>query len=179
MLDDSELERTYEEEDLAAARRLLAAGADPNEDLPLGRLVDRAVFDERYEWADLFSPYGGDFDRADEQGMTPLHRAAAAGDEPERVRRLILLGASVSARTPAGWTPLHFAAAYGYERVTEALLEAGADPRGTSGDGLTPWPHATITTPLSRVSTAALSRDNREHGAQATGYPATRWPCSR
>jgi ankyrin repeat protein len=102
MLDDSELERTYGEGDLAAARRLLVAGADPNEDLPLGRLVDRAVFDERYEWADLFASYGGDFDRGDEQGMTPLHRAAAARDEPESVRRLIMLGASVSVRTRAG-----------------------------------------------------------------------------
>jgi ankyrin repeat protein len=75
--------------------------------------------------------------------MTPLHRAAAARDEPESVRRLIMLGASVSARTPAGWTPLHFAAAYGYDRVAEALLEGGADPRATSGDGLTPRDLAT------------------------------------
>ena len=69
--------------------------------------------------------------------MTLLHRAAAAGDNVERVRRVILLGVSVSPQTPVGWTPLHFAAANGYGRVADVLLEAGADPRATTGEGLT------------------------------------------
>jgi ankyrin repeat protein len=135
---NSDLERAYEEKDLRAAQRLLEAGADPNEDLELGRVTDRAVFDERYDWADLFASYGGDFGLPDMEGMAPLHRAASQRDEPKPVRRLIQLGAPVSQRTATGWTPLHFAARYGYLRVAKALLEAGADPRATTGDGLTP-----------------------------------------
>lgn len=134
---DSALERIYDEEDLNEARRLLEAGADPNEDLPLGRLVDRAIFDDRYEWAELFATHGGDFEQPDARGLTPLHRAAARSDAPEPVLQLIRLGVTVSPRSPANWTPLHYAAAYGYRRVADALLEAGADPRATTDRGLT------------------------------------------
>ena len=137
MLDDSELEQAYEEKDWDAALQLLEEGADPNEDLPLGRLVDRAVDDGRDDWVELFASHGGDFELPDRQGMTLLHRAAAAGDNGERVRRVISLGVSISPKTPKGWTPLHFATANGYERVADVLLEAGADPRATTHAGLT------------------------------------------
>jgi uncharacterized protein len=135
---DSELERAYEDQDFDKARRLLETGADPNQELPLGCLVDRAVFDDgREEWVALFGSYGGAFDRPDESGLTPLHRAASGSDDPALVRLLVGLGVSVSPRSPAGWTPLHFAAAYGYRRVTEALLAAGADPDAITEEGLT------------------------------------------
>jgi hypothetical protein len=135
---DSELERAYEEQRLDEARRLLEAGADPNAELPLGCLVDRALFDDgRKEWVALFRSYGGAFDRPDEHGLAPLHRAAAGRDDPELVRLLVGLGVPVSPHSPAGWTPLHFAAAYGHPRVAEALLAAGADPGAITQEGLT------------------------------------------
>jgi len=135
---DSELERAYEEERLDEARRLLEAGADPNRELPLGCLIDRAVLAAgRKEWVALFRSYGGAFDRPDKNGLTLLHQAAIRSDDPERVRLLVRLGVPASPRSPAGWTPLHFAAAYGYRRVAEALLAAGADPAAITEDGLT------------------------------------------
>ncbi len=135
---DSALERAYEEQNLEEARRLLEAGADPNDPLPLGRLVDRAVFDDRGdEWVKLFALFGGAFDRSDEDGLTPLHHAATRSDDPEVVRLLLGLGVQVSPRSPTGWTPLHFAAAYGHRLVSEALFEGGADPCATTDEGLT------------------------------------------
>ncbi|MEW6763076.1 MAG: ankyrin repeat domain-containing protein [Pseudomonadota bacterium] len=72
-------------------------------------------------------------------GWTPLHYAAASGDE-EIARLLIARKAkldAVSPRASGAYTPLMMAAREGQEGVARLLLAQGADPRLKNGEGLT------------------------------------------
>ena len=61
----------------------------------------------------------------DNDGWTPLHRAAQEG-HTEVIEALIDAGAKVNAQDNNGITPLHRAAIYGQTEVIEALITAGA-----------------------------------------------------
>ena len=65
---------------------------------------------------------------------TPLHKAAWC-NKIEAVAALISHGADVNARKEYGETPLMQASYWGYAKVVEALLDAGADKelKATSG----------------------------------------------
>lgn len=72
----------------------------------------------------------------DDAGRTPLHAAAAAGNE--KVAAMLLeRKAAVDARDGEGMTPLQCAAAGGHRQVVELLLRAGADPRARNAKGET------------------------------------------
>ena len=72
-------------------------------------------------------------------GWTPLHYAAAAGDDA--IAGLLLEhGAKIDALSPrasGGYTPLMLAAREGKEDTARFLLEHGADPSLKNGEGLT------------------------------------------
>ena len=70
----------------------------------------------------------------DEDGCTPLHRAARDGRKDEVVE---LLGkdADIKAVNSVGWTPLHLAADGGHREVVELLLANGADMKAVDNDG--------------------------------------------
>jgi ankyrin repeat protein len=59
-------------------------------------------------------------------GVTPLHSAAAAGNDAT-ARALLHAGAHVNARQDGGFTPLHSAAANGSDAMVDDLLARGAD----------------------------------------------------
>ena len=61
----------------------------------------------------------------EEDGWTPLHRAAYEGHQ-EVAKYLIKQGAAVEAKANSGWTPLHWAAQEGHREVVEYLIEQGA-----------------------------------------------------
>lgn len=69
-------------------------------------------------------------------GYTPLHFAAAAGDDGI-IRLLLERGAVIDARAPAGMTPLMLAAREGQESTVQVLLDAGADRGLTNSESLT------------------------------------------
>jgi hypothetical protein len=73
----------------------------------------------------------------DEDGYTPLHRAAYNG-RLGVLRVLLAHGADVAARTAEGWTALHSAARWGQAAAAELLLAHGADPAAVSNGGATP-----------------------------------------
>jgi hypothetical protein len=72
-------------------------------------------------------------------GWTPLHYAAASGDD-DIARLLLAHGAEVDAVSPPAsgkYTPLMMAAREGHQDSALFLLGQGADPRLKNGEGLT------------------------------------------
>ena len=72
-------------------------------------------------------------------GWTPLHYAAASGDN-DIARLLLAHGARLDAQSPPAsgkFTPLMMAAREGHEDTAVFLLGQGADPKLKNGEGLT------------------------------------------
>jgi len=80
---------------------------------------------------------GAAVEATDEDGWTPLHRAARYGHR-ETVAALIVGGAVVGATDEDGWTPLHRAAHSGNMDTVATLIGAGAAVGATTKDGKTP-----------------------------------------
>lgn len=89
-------------------------------------------FFERADAADILRCLreGADANARDEQGWTPLLRAAAFSKTPEVLTALPRNGADPNARDADGVTPLHAPARFSkaVPAVAQALLDAGADP---------------------------------------------------
>uniref|UniRef100_A0A3P8TIH5 Ankyrin repeat domain 49 n=1 Tax=Amphiprion percula TaxID=161767 RepID=A0A3P8TIH5_AMPPE len=73
----------------------------------------------------------------DEDGYTPLHRAAYGG-HVEVVSALLSSGSEVNPRTVDGWTPLHSACRWSHVTVASFLLQHGAELNAQTNGGLTP-----------------------------------------
>jgi hypothetical protein len=86
---------------------------------------------------ELLVTHGADVNLADEQGIVPLH-SAAAGGSAAAAEALIDHGADVDARDEAGYTALHAAAMIGNRLVAELLIERGADVNAENMFGRTP-----------------------------------------
>ena len=74
----------------------------------------------------------------DDEGMTPLHLAAADRGRVQVVRVLLEHGANAGAEDNEGRTPLHTAAAYGIVEGVHVLLEYGANVGAEDNKGRTP-----------------------------------------
>lgn len=131
------------EGNLPGVRRLLAAGADPDQAVPrLGTPLILASAQGHQDVVAALLAAGADPARAERAGerpadlqRTPLGAAARQGD-PEVVRRLLAAGAPVDLAPPGDATPLMNAAERGHRDAVEALLDAGADPKAVvQGDG--------------------------------------------
>ncbi len=140
--------------DAAAARALIAAGADPDQSAADGatpllyaaHLVDA-------ELVDLLLGAGADPNAANRYGVAPIHEAARAADV-ESLRRLLAAGASVDHPTPDGETPLMLAARTTSVDAVRLLIERGADVNAVEGwQGQTALMYAAA---LDRAEIAAL-----------------------
>ena len=84
---------------------------------------------------------GANLEARNENGDTPLHRAAVFNENPAVIEALLEAGANLEARDELfGRTPLHSAAGFNKNpAVVKALLEAGADVNARNENGATPW----------------------------------------
>lgn len=76
-------------------------------------------------------------DCSDEDGYTPLHRAAYSG-HVDAVSALLAAGSKVNPHTIDGWTPLHSACRWSRVNVASLLLRHGAELNAQTNGGLTP-----------------------------------------
>jgi ankyrin repeat protein len=124
--------------DLARLRRLL----DDDAALALARSADDttalhfAAFFNRPAAVSLLLERGADPHAVSSTfgGVTPLHSAAAAGNNVA-ARALLDAGADADARQEGGFTPLHTAAATGNDELVDDLLARGADPTLAADSG--------------------------------------------
>jgi ankyrin repeat protein len=125
---------------LAAARLLLAKGADPNKLVRkiekgnvLTPLMGATVLND-VEMVDLLLQNGGHLEKRCNDGSTTLMLAAKIAG-PEMIKLLIAKGANVNATGPKGHTALIFAAYNGQLETVKLLLAAGANPSAKATDG--------------------------------------------
>jgi ankyrin repeat protein len=107
----------------AAARLLLASGADPSQAARNGTRVaplHSAVAGGSVEIVRELLAHGADVHARQEGGFTPLHGAAVDGGE-EAIRLLLSQGADRSARDDAGKTPADLARESGKGQAAELL----------------------------------------------------------
>lgn len=111
-----------------AARRLLEAGANPNQPDRAGRtpLHTAVAADAREVCQLLLASRQTAVDARTDDGTTPLMLAARLAVE-DLVEELIAARADVGARDKRGKTALHWAAAVNNARAARSLLQAGAD----------------------------------------------------
>lgn len=117
----------------------------------------------------------------DEQGLTPLHVAAASrgkeDDSTAVVEALLAAGADVNAADAGGRTPLHLSAENRLTECWELLLANGADADATDQEGLTPlhlaaaWGGRRLPELLVKHGADVRARDER--GATPLHYAAT------
>jgi ankyrin repeat protein len=110
---DGMVDKALQAKDLAKVKELLGKGVNPNS--------------------------------ADDYGQTLLHRAIPTNgtettQDVDLVKALLAAGANPNFTSNFGSTPLHTAAYHGLAKITQALLDKGADPTVISnlGEGKTP-----------------------------------------
>ena len=112
--------------DVACARALLDAGADPNAVARNGtdlRPINSAAASDARAVVELLLARGADVHAAQQGGYTALHSAAANGDA-ELVRALLAAGARADERATDGRSPADFARERGHPDVAASLAGA-------------------------------------------------------
>ena len=126
--------------------------------------------------------YKADPNLEDADGIRALALAIRQPEEPEIIAWLIEWGAVPDAADASGKTPLHRACEKNAPLAAELLLNAGADPRRTSADGLAPLTiarqHANGDTPLTQLlqrhtSTTTATSQSARRLARPLGRPSS------
>ncbi|XP_061452518.1 NF-kappa-B inhibitor delta [Rhineura floridana] len=118
---------------------------DEDGDMFLHLYVAQGLRPLAYAAAELLRNWSGQLDIKEHRGKTPLLVAAAA-NEPEIMKDLIMLGADVDAVDQKGQTVLHLGATYGLPSVIEAVMMIGVpiNVEARNFEGFTPLHCAVI-----------------------------------
>ena len=135
---------------LAATKRILLGGANPDADAAGKTSLHQAIEDIDNDVIEsvvrVLLEYKADPEKADYDGNTPLHLASAAGLQSV-VQLLLRSGANVNAIGARNETPLHCNVNFWLQQKTgapksdpimESLLHHGADPDAVNDKGYTP-----------------------------------------
>lgn len=138
----AELINAVKADDVAAARRMLAAGADVNtRNEEAATLLMLASHAGNLPMVKILIEAGADVNASDASGWAPLMKAAYNADVKhgfaDVVQVLIDAGANIEAPIGYGVRPLMLAAGYGETAVVDALLQAGADVLAQNEGGYT------------------------------------------
>ncbi len=106
-------------------------------------------------------------DVATQEGVTPLHLAAAT-DQADVIQLLLDRGASINSRTRLGFTALHWAASREALDSMFILLRAGADIEATARNGITPL-HWAASRDASRAVQMLLDAGADPHARTSSG----------
>ena len=114
---------------------LFENGADPSK--------APRIFDDNSEMSVLLKSHSvppKDINAPDKMGWPPLPYACRGdkGEHPEKVLRLLKLGADIEVRSSKGKTALHCAAKAGFLKVINVLIENGANIDAVDNKGETP-----------------------------------------
>ncbi len=101
------------------------------------------IYDDGSDMSKLLKSYGvpsKDINAFDFMGWPPLPYACRGdkGEHPEKVIRLLKLGADINVQSSKGKTALHCAAKAGFIKVVNLLIEKGANIDATDNKGETP-----------------------------------------
>src|SRR6056300_309557 len=102
----------------------------------MGHLYNCIEENNTKELLDLIE-YGANVNAANDEGDTPLHRAAQYGHTQTAIA-LIERGADVNATDYDEATPLHLAVQYGHTEIAIALMDRGADVHAKNKRSWTP-----------------------------------------
>ena len=121
---------------------LLGKGADVNVKVRGDTPLHNATFHGRLEIVQKLIKAGADVNLRNNQGDTPLYRAAldkaADNNRLEIIQELIKAGADVNLRNNEGDTPLSKATFHGRLEIVQKLIKAGADVNLRNNQGDTP-----------------------------------------
>ncbi len=124
--------------DLAAVKKLIAAGANVNARNANGERPLHSASRKGHEViAAKLIAAGAHVNAADVNGETPLHMASRKGYEGI-VAKLIAAGANINAKDDDGWRPLHWGSHEGREVIVAKLIAAGANVNARNDVGETP-----------------------------------------
>jgi ankyrin repeat protein len=123
--------------DYAKAKRLIAAGADPNTRNGWGSpFIYWCAENSQVELIDFALEHGGDIDAVDKNGETALHKVAKLG-RVAMIDHLLDRGAAINHGNIYKTTPLFVAARSNQPEAVKKLVDRGADPSIKTHKGVT------------------------------------------
>lgn len=134
-----ELHTTIEKGDADAAKRVLEAGASPDEVDQTGQTaLLLAVRNRRGEIAALLLDAGANANLADTKGATPLQISATFND-PQITRLLLDHRGNPNLPNEDGYTPLMVGCVFGFTEIVRLMVAAGGDMGLQTTAGKSAW----------------------------------------